>query len=746
MKRLISLCFLLMFLSSNTEAKHILGGNMTYRTVSMNGDSITLQIRLTVYRDANGAGADFDQMIDLGIYSSDGMPWQVYIILKDIPISERTEFELGNLPFVITDEIPSFQSAVYSAEITLPRSLGVNYLFAYQRCCRVDNLVNIVEPESAGFGIQLIVTDDALQVENDSPQLYDIPPSISVLGVDNELELPVSEPDGDLLTFSFCPPLVAGGLSGANKPGNPNACDGVIPDPNDCLPPFDTVNFISPQFTIDMPFGLENGINLNAETGTLTGAFNNPGIFNYGICIKEERDNTLLSEVIVDHTLFTDIYELKAIIRGKPFYDINQNGVKETEEEFLKNIKLGLNLDTLKSEIKSDNTHLFYVNEGQYNMIIDPDYAWSITNDSTIYVNELGLYYDHNPGLYPNSLEQSIRINALYEIPICNSVIKTPITLKNTGTLPITGTLCLKRDSLLEYNSAIGTPPDIITEDSLVWNIDNIDIDETHYIQAFFDTPDENALGELFELDFIFRDDSDNILAQDSLYDIIFCSADPNDKIMRPYNYTLENNTLLGTPLDYLIRFENIGNYVAFRVIIIDLLPEFLDPSTIEVLASTHEYNMSIEERKLIFTFDPIVLQPEEQGAIRFRIHHIEGLEENTLIRNNAKIYFDSNSPIVTRYTRNTMVSTTTNTNNEDDNTFLSIYPNPSNGNIHLRQLNTDTNYNYEILNIHGHVFIKGEIKSGFHTIQTNLNAGLYFLILKNTSGQVVQTEKLFIE
>ncbi len=747
MKQLIStsICFFLCLFS--VQAAHILGGNMTYRTLELNAETITLELRLTVYRDANGSGADFDQAIQLGIYTGEMENWDLYTTLEEIPHNGILQHNLGNLPFVITDLIPSYESVVYSAELTLPRSLASDVLIAYQRCCRVHTLTNIISPEETGFGIQLLITEEALQLQNDSPQLFDIPASITVLGVENTLALPQAELDGDALSYSFCAPLTAGGTQGTMG-GNPNACNGVIPEAANCLPPFDPVSFLLPEFDVETAFGPNNDISLDTENGTLSGIFNNAGVFNYGICIREERDNILLSEVYVDHTLFTDIYELTAIIRGKPFYDLNQNGIKETEEAFLNNIRLGLSVDTLKSEIRPDNTHLFFVNEGAYNMILDPAQPWSFTNDSIITITDLGQYYDYNPGLYPSSFEEAIRLSGLNDIPLCNAFMKLKMQVANTGSIPFTGTLTLYQDSLFNFlpSTIITTEPDYYDDDSIVWNLNTLDIDSLGNYSALFETPDETFVAQEFTLNYVVRNEAQEIVSTDSITDVIVCSADPNDKQVRPDDGTLGNYTLIGTRLEYIIRFENVGNYPAYRVVITDDLPSTLDISTLEVLYSSHAHTLSQQENKLIFTFQPIVLNPEEQGAIRFAIDHVEGIQDHAEIRNFAKIYFDSNQAIFTNFVSSIFVESTTNTEDEVYNNVAKIFPNPSAGLLNIHIPGNSKKYNYEIVNSYGQPFRAGSIYNSFVNIDTDLSPGLYLLILKNTAGQVVQTEKWIIQ
>jgi len=743
MKRLISSCIFLFCIYSSVQSAHVLGGNMTYRTLEINDETIRLEIRLVAYRDANGSGAPLDEVVSLGVYKANGANWDLFQELSSIPYFEITEHNLGNLPFVIEDNIPQFESAIYIAEITLPRDTNSDFLFAYQRCCRIDNLSNILNPGETGFAIQLVVTDAALQLENDSPQLYDISPSTAVIGVNNTYDLPIADSENDELSFSFCAPLSAGGTDGATGNGNPNGCTGVIPDPSSCPPPYDALEFVSPGFSAELPFGSANEMDLDPNTGSLTGTFNLAGAFNYGICIEEKRDGHVLSKVIIDHSIFSGIFEVVAIIRSRAYYDLNQNGIKEDAEEFLNHVSLTLDSPALKKEVLKNNTHQFFVGLGNYTIGVEENSPWKITNNTAVSIDALGSYYEVNVGLYPDVLQQSINVNTIYGIPLCNGRTFAIIELENKGTLPLQGTLRVNNNTLFEYITDEGTPS-YFESDSIVWDVDSIGVNDNLYISAYFNTPDESAVGEIFEWKFVFKDDNAIVLDRDIISDIYVCSADPNDKNTRPNDYSTVNKTLIGKRLEYLIRFENIGNYAAFRVIIEDELDENLDLSSIKIIASTHSHSWSLKDADLIFTFNPINLNPGGQGAIRFSIDHKEGIPENTEIRNSANIYFDSNSPIVTNATLNTMVSTITHAEDAGYLLPFSIFPNPSSKDIIVET--SEENLSYEVLNIFGQNYQRGNIASAKQRIALDLNSGMYVLVLKDKKGKTVGAKKFLIQ
>jgi hypothetical protein len=132
-------------------------------------------------------------------------------------------------------------------------------------------------------------------------------------------------------------------------------------------------------------------------------------------------------------------------------------------------------------------------------------------------------------------------------------------------------------------------------------------------------------------------------------------SYDPNDiTVNRPeidYNsYDVAN----GEWLEYLIRFQNTGTAEAIFIHVLDTIAEELDLSSIEILQTSHQMELSVEDREIDFFFDNIYLpdstsNPEgSQGFVFYRIRTMPDLLLEDVIPNQGAIYFDFNAPIYT--------------------------------------------------------------------------------------------------
>ncbi|MEM6397196.1 MAG: T9SS type A sorting domain-containing protein [Bacteroidota bacterium] len=139
---------------------------------------------------------------------------------------------------------------------------------------------------------------------------------------------------------------------------------------------------------------------------------------------------------------------------------------------------------------------------------------------------------------------------------------------------------------------------------------------------------------------------------------------DPNDKQAIPTGVGSENFIRPNQRLDYKIRFQNTGTDTAFTVIIRDTLAEGVyDYASLRPGISSHPYNLTIEDENILtFTFANIMLpdsnvnEPASNGFVHFSIDQLPDLPDGTTISNRAGIYFDFNPPIITNYSRHTVM------------------------------------------------------------------------------------------
>jgi uncharacterized repeat protein (TIGR01451 family) len=162
-------------------------------------------------------------------------------------------------------------------------------------------------------------------------------------------------------------------------------------------------------------------------------------------------------------------------------------------------------------------------------------------------------------------------------------------------------------------------------------------------------------------------------------------SWDPNDKYVIPSGDGAQGAIRPNTDLTYTIRFQNTGNAEAINIYILDTLDANLDPTSLEVIATSHTMHWSTLAGNIIrFNYDNIMLpdsnanEPASHGYVSYRIKQNNNVAHLTQIQNSASIYFDFNPPIYTNKTVNTVDMFLSISKTENNSSLINIYPNPS--------------------------------------------------------------------
>jgi len=166
-------------------------------------------------------------------------------------------------------------------------------------------------------------------------------------------------------------------------------------------------------------------------------------------------------------------------------------------------------------------------------------------------------------------------------------------------------------------------------------------------------------------------------------------SFDPNDKRAYPKGFGDEHLIAANTEIEYKINFQNTGTDTAFRVVLEDVISPFLRPESIMLGASSHSYEFQISKGgQVSFVFDNILLpdsstnEAASMGFVKFKIQQQPDNPIGTKIWNEAAIYFDFNSPIITNKTLHTigedfLLTVSTPVMNPGMTTYVEVYPNP---------------------------------------------------------------------
>jgi hypothetical protein len=181
----------------------------------------------------------------------------------------------------------------------------------------------------------------------------------------------------------------------------------------------------------------------------------------------------------------------------------------------------------------------------------------------------------------------------------------------------------------------------------------------------------------------------DNI---NSLTSTVVSSYDPNFKEVSPKGIGSNGNIQhKDSVLDYMVHFQNLGNYQAQNVVVLDTLDADLDWSTLRPVYQSHPCTITISENGVAkFEFKNIVLPAKmynemgSQGMFSYSIHMKPNLPFGTQFKNSASIYFDFNEPVKTNTTVNTLAQPESTNDIPYSSSDLSIYPNPVKDQVYI--------------------------------------------------------------
>jgi gliding motility-associated-like protein len=322
-----------MMLTMVGEARHIIGGEMTYECLGEQNGSVRYRFKMLVYRDCSANfGADLDNPAPIAVYEcginrSCGSFTQLNAFRSfTTPVRNVRRVSPPNFPCLILPPNVCVEEGTYQFELTLPIS-NESYHIIYQRCCRNETISNISAPGDAGATYAVEITPAAQRLCNNSPTFNQFPPTVICIDQPLDFNHSATDVDGDSLVYFFCPPLLGGGRLGTpENPGNQRACNGVTPTPP-CAPPHGTVQFIAPVYSFQSPLAGAPQEAINPVTGIITGTPNKLGQYVVGVCVSEYRNEQLLGTIQRDFqfniancspTVVADI-EKDSIINGKQF-------------------------------------------------------------------------------------------------------------------------------------------------------------------------------------------------------------------------------------------------------------------------------------------------------------------------------------------------------------------------------------------------------------------------------------------
>ena len=176
-----------------------------------------------------------------------------------------------------------------------------------------------------------------------------------------------------------------------------------------------------------------------------------------------------------------------------------------------------------------------------------------------------------------------------------------------------TATIVFHYDSALVYQySQAPMPVHDAAAHTLTWQVSNFGQYCCHsynYLRNYFLVPSTTPIGYQLTSEYFIDPVSGDCSPSNNhlIYTApISGSLDPNEKEVTPEGDIMEGDSIL----TYTIHFQNTGNDTTNFIIVTDTLSQFLDPMSVENLASSHNYSdFNISGSGILtWTFNPIYL------------------------------------------------------------------------------------------------------------------------------------------
>jgi uncharacterized repeat protein (TIGR01451 family) len=434
-------------------------------------------------------------------------------------------------------------------------------------------------------------------------------------------------------------------------------------------------------------------------------------------------------------------------VSGTVYFDANKNGIQDNGEVGIPGITVKV-VGENKSVTTDDNGYYQTVlNIGNYTLQQIPGANWAqslpaLNATLAVNVTQIGANYPNN-----NFADTAACLNPDLVVELNTTALRVgfenvyAVTYRNTGTVAATNTTLsvnfgqhiVPVSANLDWDSQSGN--------TYTWNIGTVAMGESFTIIVVDSVLTTATIGDNLTVTATISSNQAECNPSDNQVTDInpaVGAIDPNDITAYPGDYIRYDQEIT-----YRIRFQNVGNSVANRVIVRSELPENLDIETLLRGQISHAAIFRIEnERTMVWDFqninliDSIANEAESHGFIWFKIKPTSSIKSGDKIQNFATIFFDNAQPIITN------TATVTVTGTQEAGT-ISIFPNPV-GNeavtLKLEDVDFSSDERIETVQIYDMRGVLLQVETGFNDKQIELApldlvAGSYVIVVISNEG-----------
>lgn len=349
-------------------------------------------------------------------------------------------------------------------------------------------------------------------------------------------------------------------------------------------------------------------------------------------------------------------------IKGRVFYDYNDNGKKDAGEDFFENVLVTSDKNgSFNGSFISDGIFKYTVDTGTYitKPLIQKPY-FTVTPVSTYHdtyghTDSMDFAVVPVPGI--KDLAVSLSVQGPQRPGFKNKLF---LVCSNQGTEVVQqAEACLFIDKRVNISSHDSTGF-FRNGDTICWKMSNLEPREFRTIEINITNAAppilnvEDSLFHYIEIKPFSNDSTDNDNV-DTIRQNVVGSFDPNNKLDDVGGVMYYDKYKKGDYIFYTINFQNTGTDTAFTVIVRDTLSAKLDFESLEMITSSHPFLMTINKgNHLQWKFDNIDLpdsnrnEKRSHGYVIYKIKPKAVLSIGDTILNSASIYFDYNLPVQT--------------------------------------------------------------------------------------------------
>lgn len=420
---------------------------------------------------------------------------------------------------------------------------------------------------------------------------------------------------------------------------------------------------------------------------------------NNGFISSVRYDSIVLVPIGMHDLLWGKLTNQYNTLLSGAFLDVNNNGIRDSSEQGMRNIQLHLQPWNLSQWTRPSGNSIFVTDSGSYTLTVPNPPKYHTVQPASHQVNFNAYYQTRGPfefGLHPlpNVKDLSVLLTDMTRFRPGRAG-RIQVNYANAGTVNMNNVqIQVVHDSKLSYTQSSRNPASQ-SGDTLNFGPLALHPQDQHSFWIDFIPDTSLVAGNSVKVEATIVPLAGDTFPADNysgIEPVLTTAYDPNDKQVSPVGPLTQIQFDNTEWLSYLIRFQNTGNDTAFLVRLRDTLTNKLIWNTFEMQAASHPYTLSMRGNRLEWVFDNILLpdsftnESASRGFVQFRIKPDPNLVSRDFITNKAAIYFDYNAPVITNTAWlgiDTILAV--NSNQPDVKLELLVYPNPVRTSLFLK-------------------------------------------------------------